>query len=327
MKRSTGLTFGALFLGALLIIGFLGIRLSSEMSAAGQDAAQDNETSEDPGNAAEIAYNPPSMEDVPDGPDGDAIKRGFELVNNTSEVLWSEAATAEDGRERVNGLSCTSCHAGAGLEKDSSSLVGMTAAYPMYIGRSGQIVTIEERINGCMVRSMDGEKFAEDDEDLDAMVAYFKYISEGVPVGAEMPWRHTNSMDNMPVPNVEDGELLYQQSCIACHAEDGSGIGSNSGPALWGEDSFNDGAGMGRITKMAGYIQNNMPKGGEGTLSDQESADLAAYVLMHDRPEWKGHDKDWPNGGRPNDIITNELREQIRNGTVDWEEVLRKAEK
>jgi thiosulfate dehydrogenase len=33
-----------------------------------------------------------------------------------------------------------------------------------------------------MVRSMNGEPFAEDDEDLDAMVAYFKYISEGITV-------------------------------------------------------------------------------------------------------------------------------------------------
>ncbi|MCW1928048.1 c-type cytochrome [Bhargavaea beijingensis] len=321
MKRSTGLTFFALFAGALLIIGLLGFRLASEKN----EGAETPQVEEVPAETAGVLHNPPSLEDVPEGPEGAAIMRGYELVNNTSEVLWSESATTEDGRERVNGLSCTSCHAGAGLEEDSSSLVGMAAAYPMYIGRSGDIVTLEERINGCMVRSMDGQPL--EGEDLDAMVSYFKYISEGIPVGAEMPWRQKNSLDELPVPNVEDGEALYQQSCIACHAGDGSGIGSNNGPALWGPDSFNDGAGMSRLTKMAGYLQNNMPKGAEGTLTDQEAADLAAYILAQDRPEWSGHENDWPKGGRPNDIINKERREEIRNGTINWDEVLKPAEK
>ena len=117
---------------------------------------------------------------------------------------------------------------------------------------------------------------------------------------------------------------MYQQSCIACHAGDGSGTGSNSGPALWGEGSFNDGAGLARVTKMAGYIQNNMPFGAEKTLGDQEASDLAAYILSQDRPEWKNHNKDWPNGGRPKDIMTKELRQQVQDGTIDWDEVLGK---
>jgi len=273
---------------------------------------------------AGIAHTPPSLDDVPEGPIGDAILRGYELTNDTSNVLRSEASSVEDGEKRVNELSCTSCHAGAGIEEDSSSMVGVSAVYPMFIPRSGQIVTLEERINGCMVRSMNGEKFADDDEDLDAMVAYLTYISEGIPVGAEIPWRHQNNMDDVPTPSVADGEEFYQQSCIACHAGDGSGTGSNSGPALWGEGSFNDGAGIARMTKMAGYIQNNMPIGAEKTLSDQEASDLAAYILAQDRPEWENHDKDWPNGNRPKDIMTKDIRQQVKDGTVDWDEVLGK---
>ncbi len=273
-----------------------------------------------------IAHNPPSLDDVPEGPEGEAILRGYELVNNTSEVLRGEAATVEDGQRAVNALSCTSCHAGAGMDEDSSSMVGVSAVYPMYIGRSGEMVTLEERINGCMVRSMNGEKFAADDEDLDAMVAYLTYISEGIPVGADLPWRHRNSLDDLPTPNVADGEELYQQSCISCHAGDGSGSGSNTGPALWGDDSFNDGAGIARMSKMAGYIQNNMPVGAEKTLTDQEASDIAAYILSQDRPEWKNHDKDWPNGGRPSDIMTKERRDQIKDGSINWDEVLGKEE-
>jgi len=310
---------------ALIAIVSIALQLtgSKEDNVAPPDAGTGGEGEQQ---EVAIAHNPPSLDDVPEGPEGEAILRGYELVNNTSEVLRGEAATAEDGQRAVNALSCTSCHAGAGMDKDSSSMVGVSAVYPMYIGRSGEMVTLEERINGCMVRSMNGEKFAADDEDLDAMVAYLTYISEGIPVGADLPWRHRNSLDDLPTPNVADGEELYQQSCISCHAGDGSGSGSNTGPALWGDDSFNDGAGIARMSKMAGYIQNNMPVGAEKTLTDQEASDIAAYILSQDRPEWKNHDKDWPNGGRPSDIMTKERRDQIKDGSINWDEVLGKEE-
>ena len=179
-----------------------------------------------------LLFNPPSLENVPKGPQGEAILRGHELVDDTSNQLRGDAASTEDGQRRVNELSCSSCHAGDGLEQDSSPLVGVAAKYPNYISRNDEIVSLEERINGCMVRSMNGEAFAEDDEDLDAMVAYFKYISEGIPVGAELPWLGQNDMKEVQIPDVAAGEAMFQQSCIACHAQDGAGTGSNTGPAL-----------------------------------------------------------------------------------------------
>lgn len=318
-SRSLTLVLGFLAVAFLLVMGLMGNQLKINKEQVEKEPEE-----APPSEVAGVTHTPPSLDDVPEGPYGEAILRGYELTNDTSNVLRSEASSVEDGEARVNELSCTSCHAGAGLDENSSSFVGVAAVYPMYIPRSGQIVTLEERINGCMVRSMDGQKFAPDDEDLDAMVAYLTYISEGIPVGADLPWRNLNSMDDVPTPNVNDGEVLYQKSCIACHAGDGSGTGSNTGPALWGEGSFNDGAGLARMSKMAGYIQNNMPVGAEKSLSDQEAADLAAYLLSQDRPEWNNHDKDWPNGGRPTDIMTKEKREQVKNGTIDWDEVLGK---
>ena len=321
MRKTSTLVLGFLLVVAFAMIGAMAYQLKANKEATNDSGAPIEET---PTQVAGIVHNPPSLDDVPDGPLGEAILRGYELTNDTSNVLRSEAATTADGEARVNELSCTSCHAGAGMDEEVSSLVGMASVYPMYIGRSGQIVTLEERINGCMVRSMDGQKFADDDEDLDAMVAYLTYISEGIPVGAELPWRGLSNLDNVPVPSIADGEELYQQSCIACHAGDGSGTGSNTGPALWGEGSFNDGAGIARMSKMAGYIQNNMPIGAAGTLTDQESSDLAAYILSQDRPEWKNHAKDWPHGGRPSDIMTKDKRDAIKDGTIDWNEVLGK---
>ncbi|MGM9943444.1 MAG: c-type cytochrome [Lysinibacillus sp.] len=255
-----------------------------------------------------------SMDDVPDNKMKEDIIYGYNLVNETH--VYAEQYVG-------NKLSCTSCHAGAGLENSNASLVGVMADYPKYIARAGDIVTIEERINGCMVRSMDGKKFEANSDELEAMVAYFKYISEGVTIGQERPWAKSVDMKQVPTPSVDAGEKLFtEKACIACHAIDGSGTGANTGPALWGENSFNDGAGMARMSKMAGYIQAYMPIGGEGTLTDQDAADLAAYILSQDRPEWPNHDKDWPNGGKPSDIMTKERRDQVQNGTIDWNEVL-----
>ena len=95
-----------------------------------------------------MVYAPPSIDEVPDSPMKEAILYGYELVNNTH-VSADEYVG--------NQLSCTSCHAGAGYDEQASSLVGVMANYPQYIGRSGGVVTIEERINGCMVRSMNGK--------------------------------------------------------------------------------------------------------------------------------------------------------------------------
>ncbi|MGA3599459.1 c-type cytochrome [Lysinibacillus agricola] len=303
----TVLLVGTLFVGAVISDKILGDANGESKEAAEQTKIPTTAA------AQSAVYAPPSIEEVPDGPMKETILNGYELVNNTH-----VAADEYVG----NQLSCTSCHAGAGNDEQAASLVGVTANYPQYIARSGDVVTIEERINGCMVRSMNGKKFDMNSEELEAMVSYFTYISEGVPIGAEREWAGTSTMKNVPIPDITNGEELYAQSCITCHAVDGSGTGANTGPALWGENSFNDGAGMARMSKMAGYIKTNMPIGAAGTLTDQDAADLAAYILSQDRPEWANHDKDWPNGGRPNDIMNKEKREQVKNGTIDWEKVL-----
>lgn len=258
-------------------------------------------------------HTPPSMEDLdPDDPMTEAIKYGEEIFNETNVVMADYVG---------NELSCQSCHADGGLSQ-SSSMVGVTADYPQYRPREGITFTLEDRINGCMIRSMNGEMIPSDSEEMRALISYLTYISEGVEIGAERPWVTVNSMDEVPEPNVENGEELYEKkNCLSCHGDDGQGTGANTGPALWGENSFNDGAGMGRLTKMAGYLQNNMPIGAEYELTDQEAADLAAFLLMQDRPVWEGHDDDFPHGNRPTDIITEDRREKIRNGEFDWSEI------
>src|SRR5699024_3702098 len=170
--------------------------------------------------------------------------------------------------------------------------------------------------------SMNGEELAFESEEMRSISAYLKHLSEGTDQEDADEYTGNEAMEEVPEPDVDNGERLYDaKNCATCHATDGSGTGSTSGPALWGEGSFNVGAGMNRLSDAAGFIKENMPKSDPGTLDDQEAAYLAAFLLAHDRPEWEGHDEDWEDAERPPDIITQDIRDAVHNDTFDWTEM------
>lgn len=241
------------------------------------------------------------------------IKKGEKILNKTNTVMQDKVG---------NELTCMSCHSGGNLS-GAQPLEGVTKQYPQYRSRDDAVGSMEDRVNGCMRRSMNGEEIAKDSEEMRSIIAYLDFISEDLEQdGDDLPWLDDTTMDKVPEPDVDRGERYFEEkNCMTCHAEDGSGTGPNQGPPLWGEDSFNDGAGMARLGKASGFIRDNMPLNDAGSLSDQEAADLAAYLLSHERPEWEGHEDDWPLGDRPDDIMTKDKREQIRNGTFDWTEL------
>jgi thiosulfate dehydrogenase len=41
-------------------------------------------------------------------------------------------------------------------------------------------------------------------------------------------------------------------------------------------------------TKMASFVKANMPLGRGGSLTDQQAADVSAFVLSHPRPHFDG---------------------------------------
>ncbi len=247
----------------------------------------------------------------PDDPNTPYIKRGKEIFTETAVTLPENTG---------NELACASCHAVG--DPMTISLKGVTNNYPAWRPREETIFTMEDRINGCFLRSMDGEALEFESEEMRAITSYMKHISEGVGKKETEEVTGNEAFEEVPEPDVDNGEKLYDtKNCLSCHATDGSGTGMRSGPALWGDGSFNDGAGMNRLSDAAGFIKDNMPKSDPGTLNDQESADLAAYILGQDRPEWDAHDEDWPKGGRPTDIITQDRRDAIQDGTMDWTEL------
>lgn len=260
----------------------------------------------------DVVVAPDTLDLDPEDPETAYIKYGKEIYTETATVLPENTG---------NELSCASCHA-TGDASTTISLVGATNNYPAWRPREDTIFTMEDRINGCMKRSMNGEELDFESKEMRALSAYMKHISEGVDEEESDELTGNDAFDEVPEPDVDRGEELFEsKSCLNCHATDGSGKGMTSGPALWGDGSFNDGAGMNRLSDAAGFIKDNMPKSDPGTLNDQEAADLAAYVLMHDRPVWENHDEDWKDGGRPTDIITQDRRDAIQEGTFDWTEL------
>jgi thiosulfate dehydrogenase len=280
-----------------LVLGF-SVLYMVKMSSDNRDvpvAAEENNTGEKVGEESTIPYPPPSMEDVPEGEEGELIKKGY-LYN-------TETSTALDGYVG-NTLSCASCHANGGYDS-TLDLVGISKTYPMYNSRAGREVTLEERINGCFVRSMNGKKLPPDGEEMKAFLAYYDYISQNVPDGTkERPWaKMPRAEGDLAAVDIEEGRELYQKACITCHGE---GSNAPDGLALWGEESYNIGAGMARIRTAGGFIKTYMPKspmGGyeAGSFTDEEAMNIAAYINSMERPDFPDKIHDWPKGDAPDD--------------------------
>jgi len=86
-------------------------------------------------------------------------------------------------------------------------------------------------------------------------------------------------------PDPQRGHEIYLAQCAGCHGRDGEGRAPLF-PPLWGPDSFNDGAGMHGVQKMAAFVQHNMPQNRAGVLSTQDAFDVSAYIHSRPRPKF-----------------------------------------
>jgi thiosulfate dehydrogenase len=100
------------------------------------------------------------------------------------------------------------------------------------------------------------------------------------------------------------GELIYASTCLDCHNINGAGVARSpqamslgyAVPPLWGDDSFNDGAGLARLITLANYLHSNMPHGADyrnPNLSVEDAWDVAAYVESQQRPHKAGLEHDF----------------------------------
>jgi thiosulfate dehydrogenase len=182
--------------------------------------------------------------------------------------------------------------------------MGVSQAYPQYRGREDQVQGLEERINGCFGRSLNGKALAADSREMKAMVAYVNWLSKDMP--KDVSGRGTPKYEG---PNrkadVKKGEEVYNRFCMSCHGENGDGYqsmsaggsGSHVAPALWGANSYNNGAGMNRLLTTAAFIHSNMPLGtpwNHPAITNEDAYDVAAYLSSKERPQMNGLEKDYP---------------------------------
>jgi thiosulfate dehydrogenase len=274
--------------------------------AAGGDA----QTAPQPTPRAEADWPAaPSPSELPAGPWKDAVLYGQKLITQTYSVLGPEV---QDTKMRYagNNLACQNCHLAGGLQRFGLPLVGVYGAFPTYIGREDEVRTLEDRINGCMERSMNGRTLPVDSKEMKAMLAYIQYVSTGIPVGKTIEGRGSAPLPLMTrAADPKRGAVVYKKICVACHQPDG--LGQRNGvkgdakgylfPPLWGPDSFNDGAGMHRLIAAASFVHANMPVGTTytaPTIPAEEAWDVAAYINAQPRPAREHLERDYPNRAR-----------------------------
>ncbi len=226
------------------------------------------------------------------------IMYGKDLIVHTAKYFGPNGSI----KKITNGLNCQNCHLQGGTKTFGNNYGSVASLYPKFRPRSGTEVSIPERINGCFERSMNGEALDADSEEMKAMVAYIQYIGSNVPKGEKAEGSGLKDVAYLDRPaDPEKGKIVYDNKCASCHMPDGQGALNLDKveylyPPLWGEHSFNDGAGLSRITKMARYVKYNMPFGVQHNapnLSDAETWDVSAYILSQSRPHLETPN-DWP---------------------------------
>jgi thiosulfate dehydrogenase len=130
-------------------------------------------------------WTPPSIGSAGDDPFGKLVKYGYALFTDTPNQIGPAAADPAKRFSRSS-LTCQNCHLKAGTQPYAVPLMGVWGQFPQYRGREGEIGTLEERINGCLERSMNGHVMPLDGTEMKAYLAYMKWLSTGIPDGAKL---------------------------------------------------------------------------------------------------------------------------------------------
>jgi thiosulfate dehydrogenase len=215
------------------------------------------------------------------------IVYGHELVTQTFAEVGPEV---HDPTRRFagNNLACQNCHLNGGTNPHALPLAGAYRTFPKFSQRDGRVISLDDRINECMTRSMNGRELPLGSREMSALLAYLQSIGDP-PVGQAAPVAPQLAGD--PVRGAE----VFARDCAVCHQPDGLGKrrgqpGDAHGylfPPLWGPDSFNTGAGMNEDRNFVRFARANMPRGVNTVhplLSWQDAADVAAYVRTKPRP-------------------------------------------
>jgi thiosulfate dehydrogenase len=251
------------------------------------------------------AYDPAKIWEAPDAyleksdPEARLIAYGRDLIAHTQDYFGMQGLVRPGS---INGLNCQNCHLDAGARPFGNNYFAVHSTYPKMRARSGQIETVSKRINDCFERSLNGEPLDTNSREMEAIEAYIRWLAIGVPKGKSPKG---TGIAAVPFPDraadPEKGKAVYVAQCASCHGQGGQGLPipgeARRYPPLWGADSYNQGAGLFRLSRFAGYVKSNMPFGAtyqNPQLRDEEAWDVAAFVNSMPRPEHPYLKEDWP---------------------------------
>lgn len=226
------------------------------------------------------------------------VEYGKELIAHTSKYLGPKGSVMQIS----NGMNCQNCHLKAGTAVFGNNYGSVASMYPKFRARSGGLENIQKRVNDCLQRSLNGSALDTNSREMKSIVAYINFLGTNVKKGEKAlgsGFKDLTYLDRAADP--DKGKAVYTLKCVSCHQANGSGLlnpekSEYTFPPLWGNNSYNDGAGLYRVSNFAKYVKYNMPIGvthENPQLSDEEAWDIAAYVNSQARPHINVP-KDWP---------------------------------
>lgn len=259
-----------------------------------------------PADQESTVWHSPDISRLDTSDSSQLIRYGRELIANTSVYLGPRGSV----QQLSNGMTCQNCHLDAGTKLWGNNYSAVAATYPKYRERSGSVESIYKRINDCMQRSLNGKPLDTASREMQAMRTYILWLGRGTTKGQKVKGAGIKDLAYLPrAADPQAGRAIYSNKCQSCHREDGQGILQPDGrsyqyPPLWGQHSFNSGAGLYRLSRIAGYVRYNMPLGvtyDAPQLTDEQAWDVAAYICSQPRPAMDlSHD--WPHlSGKPVD--------------------------
>lgn len=245
-----------------------------------------------------VAYWKAPEESVLSGTEKEIIIYGKDLIAHTS-VYFGENGKVS---ATTNGMNCQNCHLDAGTKVFGNNYSAVASTYPKYRARSGTTENIYKRVNDCFERSLNGKAIDTTSKEMSAIVAYINWLGKDVAKGQKpggSGLKDLTFLDRAADP--ENGKSVYVAKCQSCHQANGEGIlnadkTAYTFPPLWGNKSYNDGAGLFRLSNFAKFVKSNMPLGvshDATQLTDEEAWDVAAFVNTQPRPK-KDIKYDWP---------------------------------
>ncbi|HMU08810.1 MAG TPA: c-type cytochrome [Ferruginibacter sp.] len=243
-------------------------------------------------------WTAPEISNITDAGQKAQIEYGKELIAHTAKYLGPNGSVIK----MSNGLNCQNCHLQAGTAVFGNNYGSVASLYPKFRARSGGVEDIYKRVNDCFERSLNGKTLNTKSKEMQAIVSYINFVGSNVEKGKKAEGSGLKELAWLErAADPEKGLAVYTTKCQSCHQANGEGIFNADKteyiyPALWGKNSFNDGAGLYRISNFAKYVKYNMPQGVthlSAQLTDEEAWDVAAFVTSQARPHINVP-RDWP---------------------------------